>query len=70
VHSGVSEFSELICNIRNLLSNHYDFEVKSIKRQANMVVYKISWAAISRPRRYIFELIPPYIEQLIFNEMI
>jgi ribonuclease HI len=70
VHSGVSEFSELICNIRNLLSNHYDFEVKSIKRQANMVAHKLARAAISRPRRCIFELIPTCIEQLIFNEMI
>jgi ribonuclease HI len=51
MHSGVLEFSSIVCKIICMLSNHYDFEVKSIKRQTNMVTYTLAKAAISWPSR-------------------
>jgi ribonuclease HI len=70
MQSEVSEFSSIIFQIRNMLSVSYDFEVESIKRQANMVAHTLARATISRPSRYIFEFIPLCIEQLLYNEMI
>jgi ribonuclease HI len=51
MHSGVLEFSSIVCKIICMLSNHYDFEVKSIKRQTYMVTYTLAKAAISWPSR-------------------
>jgi hypothetical protein len=51
MHSGVLEFSSTVCKIICMLSNHYDFEVKSIKRQTYMVTYTLAKAAISWPSR-------------------
>ncbi|XP_045810309.1 uncharacterized protein LOC123904725 [Trifolium pratense] len=67
MHSGVSEFSSIVCKIKCMLSNRCDFEVKSIKRQTNMVVHTLARAAISWPSRCIFELIPSCIEYLLYN---
>ncbi|GAU10714.1 hypothetical protein TSUD_425140, partial [Trifolium subterraneum] len=58
---GNSEFSSLICNINNVMSLNPNFVVKFIKRQANMVAHTLARAAISWPRRYIFDLLPPCI---------
>ncbi|PNX86529.1 replication protein A 70 kDa DNA-binding subunit, partial [Trifolium pratense] len=70
LHSSVSEFSVIVCKIKCLLSNRCDFEVKSIKRQANMVAHTLARAAISWPSHCIFEFIPPCIEHLLYNELI
>jgi hypothetical protein len=52
-----------------MLSMRNDFEVKSIRRQANMVAHTLARAAVSWPSRHTFNLIPPCIESLIYNEM-
>ncbi|GAU38425.1 hypothetical protein TSUD_396050 [Trifolium subterraneum] len=46
-HNGVSEFSSIICNIQNILSLNSNFNMKFVKRQANMVAHKLARAAIS-----------------------
>ncbi|MCI19614.1 trypsin/chymotrypsin inhibitor, partial [Trifolium medium] len=53
VHTGVSEFSIIINKIRCMLSLHPDFEVKSIRRQANMVAHTFAKAAVSWSSRYL-----------------
>ncbi|GAU49043.1 hypothetical protein TSUD_237000 [Trifolium subterraneum] len=70
MHNGVSEFSSIIHKIKCMLSFNSDFEVKSVRRQANMVAHTIARAAISWPSRYVFDLIPPCINNLLYNEMI
>jgi hypothetical protein len=65
----VSEFSSIISKIKCMLSMRNDFEVKSIRRQANMVAHTLARAAVSWPSRHTFNLIPPCIESLIYNEM-
>jgi hypothetical protein len=46
LRSGTSEFSAIICNVKNILSSHPNFVVKFIKRQANMVAHTLARAAI------------------------
>jgi hypothetical protein len=65
---GNSEFSLLISNIKNVMSQNPNFVVKFIKRQANMVAHTIARAAISWPSRYIFESLPHCISSLLLNE--
>jgi hypothetical protein len=55
-----STFSLLIFSIRSLLSLVSNFEVKFLRRQANMVAHTLAMTTYSRPRRCIFESIPPY----------
>jgi ribonuclease HI len=43
---GNSEFSSIICNIKNILSLNPNFVAKFVKRQANMVVHTLARAAI------------------------
>jgi hypothetical protein len=66
---GNSEFSSIIRNINNVLLVHPNFMVKFSKRQANMVAHKLARVAISWPRRYIVNTLPPCIETLLNNEM-
>jgi ribonuclease HI len=47
LRSGTSEFSAIICNVKNILSSHPNFVVKFIKRQANMIVYTLARVVIS-----------------------
>jgi hypothetical protein len=54
-----------------MLSENPDFEVKPIKRQANMVTHTLDRAAVSWARRHIFALISPCIDTYLHNnEMI
>ncbi|KAK2456441.1 hypothetical protein QL285_003807 [Trifolium repens] len=46
-HVGVSLFSTIICNIKNLLLLNPNFEVKFVKRQANSVAHKLARATNS-----------------------
>ncbi|XP_058759639.1 heat shock 70 kDa protein 18-like [Vicia villosa] len=55
---GNSEYNMIINSIQNLLNSRDDFEVKFVKHQANY------WS-----RRAVLYLIPPCIEQYLFNEM-
>jgi hypothetical protein len=45
------------------------FEVKYIKRQANMVAHTLARAAYSLSRRTIFDSTPRCIETLLSNEI-
>jgi ribonuclease HI len=68
--NGISEFSILISHIQSLLLRlHNYFEVKYIKRQANMVAHTLARAAYSMSRRSIFDSIPCCIETLLNNEI-
>jgi ribonuclease HI len=69
-NTGVSEFSSIIYKIKCMLSLNVGFEVKPIRRQANMIAHTIARAAISWSRRRIFDSILPCINNLLHNEMI
>jgi ribonuclease HI len=67
---GNSEFSSVICNIRNALSLNQNFKVEFIRRQANMVAHTLARAAILWASRRIFDVLPLCITPLLNNEMI
>jgi ribonuclease HI len=68
-HVGTSEFSAVISHIKSLLLLCPNFEVKFVKRQANMVAHSLARAAYSMPSRCIFESVPRCIDNYINNEM-
>jgi ribonuclease HI len=68
-HVGVSLFSTIILNIKNLLHLNPNFEVKFVKRQANSVAHKLARAANSWASRCVFYLVPLCIEHQLLNEM-
>ncbi|XP_058739284.1 uncharacterized protein LOC131611208 [Vicia villosa] len=65
---GFSEFYTIIRDIQFLLQNFPNFEVKFVKRQANMVAHSLPKTANSWVRRSIMNVILPCIELLIMNE--
>jgi hypothetical protein len=67
-HIGSSEFSYVIIQIKNLLFIYSNIEVKFIKRQTNMLALTLATTVISGPSYSLFELCPPCIETLLFNE--
>ncbi|XP_058765369.1 uncharacterized protein LOC131638841 [Vicia villosa] len=67
--TGNFEFNTIIMSIQRLLSSVTNFEVKFIKRQANMVADSLVKAANSWSRRSIVNVNPPCIDTLLFNEM-
>jgi hypothetical protein len=75
---GSSEFSSIICNIKNVLLQNLNnvllqnpnFMVKFIKRQANMVAHTLARAVISWTSCYIIDMLPLCITSLLNNEMI
>ncbi|GAU16129.1 hypothetical protein TSUD_339990 [Trifolium subterraneum] len=72
IHSrqvGLSEFSILISHIKSLLLLNNNFEVKFVKRQANMVAHSLARAAYSMSGRRLFESIPRCIDNYLINEM-
>lgn len=56
-------------SIRCLLNLHCNFEVKFIRRHANMVAHNLAIAAISYVGRQVFDFVPPCISSLLINEM-
>jgi ribonuclease HI len=68
-HVGISEFSVLISHIQDLLRMHNYFEVKYVKRQANMVAHSLARAAFSMSRRRIFDSVPRCIDTVLSNEI-
>jgi ribonuclease HI len=73
IHSlrfGYSEFSTIICNIRNALSLNQNFLVEFVRRQANMVAHSLVRAAIFWASRQVFDVLPLCITPLLNNEMI
>jgi ribonuclease HI len=67
---GISEFSSIICNIRNVLALNPNFVVKFVKRQANMVAHTLARAAIVWASRYVVDILPLCITHLVDNEML
>jgi ribonuclease HI len=68
-HVGVSLFSTIILNLKNLLHLNPNFEVKFVKHQANSVAHKLARAANSWASRCIFYSVPLCIEHQLLNEM-
>lgn len=65
---GTSEFSLIIFCIKNLLVCNFNFKVKFAKHQTNMVAHFLAKADNSWFMRHVFHLIPPCIEQQLFND--
>ncbi|XP_058751093.1 uncharacterized protein LOC131624131 [Vicia villosa] len=65
---GSSEFITIINSIKSLLLDFPNFEVKFIKRQANMVAHNLAKAANFWSRRCLFDVIPPCITFHLINE--
>jgi hypothetical protein len=58
---GVSEFCAIISSMAASLSLHPSFEVKFVRRQANMDAHTLARVAISWASHRIIEIIPPCI---------
>jgi hypothetical protein len=69
VVTGNSEFSSIIGHINNVLLFNPNFMVKFIRRQANMIAYKLARTVISWSSRYIVNTLPACIATLLNNEM-
>jgi hypothetical protein len=70
LHDGVSEFSRIVHNIKNVLLANPNFLVKFVKRQANLVAHTLARAANSWPRRCYFDSVPLCITTILSNEII
>jgi ribonuclease HI len=68
-NTGNSEFSDIVSSIKNMLSLLSNFEVKFVRRQANMVAHALARAAISWASHRFFDIVPPCIERLVNNEI-
>ncbi|GAU48605.1 hypothetical protein TSUD_327170 [Trifolium subterraneum] len=66
---GNSEFLSIVHDIISLMSSFKNFEVKFVRRQANLVAHTLARAVNSWASFHRFENIPFCIEHLIFNEM-
>ncbi|GAU34295.1 hypothetical protein TSUD_20010 [Trifolium subterraneum] len=66
---GNSEFLSIVHDILSLMSSFINFEVKFVRRQANLVAHILARAANSWASFHRFENIPFCIERLVFNEM-
>ncbi|GAU14634.1 hypothetical protein TSUD_96980 [Trifolium subterraneum] len=66
---GISEFSLLISSIKSLLVSNPNFEVKFVKRQANMTAHALARAAYSMSGRRVFESISRCIENQLIKDM-
>ncbi|XP_058788236.1 uncharacterized protein LOC131662466 [Vicia villosa] len=65
---GNSEFNVIINSIKLLLLAFPNFEVKFVKRQANLVAHSLAKAANSWTRRMLFDVIPLCISSYLINE--
>jgi ribonuclease HI len=66
---GLSEFSILISNIKNLLLLNNNFEVKFVKRQTNTIAHFLARTAYSISSRRLFESISRCINTYLINEI-
>ncbi|GAU47896.1 hypothetical protein TSUD_25110 [Trifolium subterraneum] len=66
---GNSEFLSIVHDILSLMSSFVNFEVKFVRRQANLVAHTLARAANSWASFHRFENIPFCIEHLVFNEI-
>jgi ribonuclease HI len=67
--SGISEFNVIVSSIKPMLTLLSNFEVKFVRRQANMAAHSIARAACSLPSRHVFEICPPCIESFLVNDI-
>jgi hypothetical protein len=65
---GDSEFSAIVSSIIYQLSLHSNFEVKFVRRQANMVAHTLARAACSWASHRIFDSYPSCIEPWLIND--
>ncbi|XP_058776163.1 uncharacterized protein LOC131650472 [Vicia villosa] len=65
---GSSEFFSIINSIKLLLLDFPNFEVKFIKRKANMVAHTLAKTVNSWSRRWMFDVIPPCSTLYLINE--
>jgi ribonuclease HI len=68
-NDGISEFCAIVSSIKDKLSMLSNFEVKFVRRQANMVAHSLARAGISWASHRFIDVIPPCIEPLVINEM-
>ena len=66
---GRSEFHALVYLINSILVLHSNFEVKFVRRQANMVAHTLARAAYSWASHRIFEICTPCIDSILSNDM-
>jgi len=57
-YEGVFDFSVIVANIRRILALHCKFEVKFIRRQANMAAHSLARMAMSYASRQAFDYAP------------
>ncbi|XP_024630414.1 uncharacterized protein [Medicago truncatula] len=72
VHSdsaGIPKFYVIVSKIRGLLALHYNFEVKFVRRQANMVAHTLAKATISNVNRHVYDYAPLCIQYYLRNDM-
>jgi len=65
---GDSEFYAIVSSIIYQLSLHSNFEVKFVRRQANMVAHTLARAVCSWASHRIFKFYPSYIEHWLIND--
>ena len=65
---GDSEFHAIVSSIIYQLTLHSNFEVKFIRRQANMVAHTLARAACSWANHRIFYSYPSCIEHWLIND--
>jgi hypothetical protein len=68
-HNDISYFNLIVADITKIMLSWVNFEVKFIRRQANMVAHALvrttnSWASFHK-----IEIVSLYIERLLVNEM-
>jgi len=66
---GRSKFHALVSLIKSILVLHPDFEVKFVRRQANMAAHTLVGAACSWASHRVFEICPPCIDTILSNDM-
>jgi ribonuclease HI len=67
--TGISDMNSIITSIKMLLHCNSNFEVKFVRRQANIAAHTLARVASSWTRRNFFDYIPRCIELVILNEM-
>jgi len=66
---GRSEFHTLVSLIKSILVLHPDFEVKFVRRQANMAAHTLARTACSWAYHRVFGICPPCIDTILSNDM-
>jgi len=65
---GDSEFYVIVSSIIYQLSLHYNFEVKFVRRQTNMVAHTLAMTTCSWASHHIFDSYPSCIKHWLIND--